>query len=218
MKTVCLLSGGMDSTTLLYWLRAHMHEVLPLSIWYGQRHACESQSAQRVCDAVGIPLKEVRIDIGHLLRGSSQTDPEVPVPEGSYAEENMKLTVVPNRNMVLLSVAAAYAIAQGAERVAYAAHAGDHAIYPDCRPEFVAAVRGALSLCDWHPVELYAPLMDKTKADIARIGADLGVPFELTWTCYKGGGKAHCGKCGSCTERREAFQLAGVPDPTEYAS
>ena len=127
----------------------------------------------------------------------------------------MKSTVVPNRNMIMLSLAAARAIAVGADGVAYAAHSGDHAIYPDCRPEFADAVAAALRICHYTPIELERPFVDMTKADIVRLGAELGVDFSKTWSCYKGGEK-HCGKCGTCVERREAFRLAGVPDPTEY--
>lgn len=127
----------------------------------------------------------------------------------------MKKTVVPNRNMILLAVAIAKAVSVGARFVAYGAHAGDHAIYPDCRPEFVEAMKTAAGLADWTKVEILAPFIKSTKADIAKTGARLGVPFEMTWSCYKGG-EIHCGKCGTCTERREAFQLAKIDDPTKY--
>lgn len=127
----------------------------------------------------------------------------------------MKLTVVPNRNMILLALAGAWAVSTKSEAIAYAAHAGDHAIYPDCRPEFAEAMQGALLLCDWHPVRIARPFLAMSKADLVKLGAELGVPFALTWSCYKGGDK-HCGKCGTCVERREAFELAGVPDPTKY--
>ena len=150
-----------------------------------------------------------------LFGKSSLTDAETEVPEGGYREENMKSTVVPNRNMIMISVAAARAIAIGAGSVAYAAHSGDHAIYPDCRPEFADALAGALRLCHYFPIGLERPFVGMTKADIVRLGADLGVDFSKTWSCYKGG-ERHCGKCGTCAERKEAFRLAGIPDPTEY--
>jgi 7-cyano-7-deazaguanine synthase len=127
----------------------------------------------------------------------------------------MKTTVVPNRNMILLALATGHALSIGAQQVAYAAHSGDHAIYPDCRNEFADAMARAMALCDWSQVELYRPFVDWTKADIVRRGAELGVPFGQTWSCYKGGNK-HCGRCGTCIERREAFDLAGVEDPTNY--
>ena len=140
------------------------------------------------------------------------------MPEGHYAEESMKQTVVPNRNMVLLSLATAWAVATKSEAVAYAAHMGDHAIYPDCRPEFAEAMSDAMRLCDWHSIKMLRPFlypvpMDKTA--IVKLGTGLKVPFELTWSCYVGGDK-HCGRCGTCRERVESFQLAGVADPTEY--
>jgi 7-cyano-7-deazaguanine synthase len=128
----------------------------------------------------------------------------------------MRVTVVPNRNMILLAVAIGHAIASGADAVAYGAHAGDHAVYPDCRPAFAEAMAEAAGLCHYDPgVTLLRPFIDRTKADIVRLGAALGVPFALTWSCYEGGVR-HCGRCGTCVERREAFTLAGVPDPTEY--
>jgi 7-cyano-7-deazaguanine synthase len=127
----------------------------------------------------------------------------------------MKATIVPNRNMIMLAVAVGFGLANGVEEVAYAAHAGDHAIYPDCRPEFVEALNGAVALCDWRKIKLVAPFLKKTKADIVTLGDELGVPFVMTWSCYVGG-KNHCGKCGTCVERREAFDLAGIKDPTTY--
>ena len=129
----------------------------------------------------------------------------------------MKSTVVPNRNMILLSIAAGHALSIGAQQIAYAAHSGDHAIYPDCRNEFADAMAEAIRLCDWSPLELSRPFVDWSKADIVRRGAALKLPFETTWSCYKGGA-THCGRCGTCIERREAFDLAGVHDPSEYAS
>ncbi len=150
--------------------------------------------------------------------GSALTD-DVDVPHGHYAAENMAVTVVPNRNAIMLSIAYGVAVARGARIVAAAVHAGDHYVYPDCRPGFVEAFDrmqreavegfGDPSLC------LYAPFVHKTKAEIVEIGAALGVPYEDTWSCYEGG-EVHCGLCGTCNERKEAFRLAGVPDPTEY--
>ena len=128
----------------------------------------------------------------------------------------MKSTVVPNRNMILLSVATGHALSIKARQIAYAAHSGDHAIYPDCRNEFAEAMANAIMLADWEQVELIRPFVDWTKADIVRRGAELGVPFAKTWSCYKGG-DLHCGRCGTCIERREAFDLAKVIDPTPYA-
>lgn len=148
---------------------------------------------------------------GHL-RAETAADAKVPVPFGKYDEPSMKLTVVPNRNMFMLAAAGGVAIARKADRLAYGAHAGDHTIYPDCRPEFVDAMGTAFGLCDWHTLGLHAPYIDMTKGDICKRGVELRVPYEKTWTCYVGGDKP-CGQCGACTERAEAFEFAGVPDP-----
>lgn len=221
MKTVLIYSGGLDSTVLLYRLLTLQgtDSVKCLSVNYGQRHRKELVSARAICHDLGVEHQIA--DLSHLnflFAGSSQTSPEIEVPEGHYEEESMKLTVVPNRNMVLLSLATAWAVSLKYDSVAYAAHAGDHAIYPDCRPEFTAAIARATEICDWTPIKLLRPFLDPvpmSKADIARLGADLKVPMHRTWSCYKGG-TLHCGKCGTCVERREAFQLAGVPDQTIY--
>lgn len=215
-QIVAIYSGGMDSTVLLYHLKTAGYGVTALSIDYGQRHRKELDSARTICE-----LNELRHEvadlrgIAHLLGGSSLTDERIDVPEGHYADENMKVTVVPNRNMIMLSVAVGYAITLRAPYVAYGAHAGDHTIYPDCRPEFASAMSTAAMLADWHQVELLRPFIKLTKAEIAKRGSELNVPFELTWSCYKGG-NLHCGRCGTCVERREAFHLAGLVDPTEY--
>lgn len=218
MKTVAIFSGGLDSTVLLHLLLHGGDEVAALSIDYGQRHRVELGYARRTAEKLGIRHRTADLSaIAPLLAGSSQTSSEIAVPHGHYAEESMKLTVVPNRNMIMLAVAGGWAIGQQADRLAYGAHAGDHTIYPDCRPEFVAAMRAALGLADWHKTELYTPFVNQTKADIVRLGAELGVDFAATWSCYEGG-DVHCGLCGTCHERREAFALAGVPDPTIYAT
>lgn len=223
MESVVVLSGGMDSATLLYKEYAETGgNCCAISIDYGQRHAIELSRAEALCKGIGVPWQRVDLsNLASVLAGSALTSDEVPVPHGHYAEESMKATVVPNRNMILLAIATGHAISVGAKRVCYAAHSGDHAIYPDCRNEFADALAGAISLCDWHPVELSRPFVDNTKADIVAFGTTLGVPFEKTWSCYEGGqgaaGEVHCGKCGTCVERIEAFELAGIPDPTVYA-
>lgn len=206
----------MDSTVLLYHLKAAGYGVTALSIDYGQRHRKELESARAICELNGLKheIGDLR-GITHLLGGSSLTDDQIDIPEGHYADENMKVTVVPNRNMIMLSIAIGYAITLRAPYVAYGAHAGDHTIYPDCRPEFASAINTAAMLADWHQVELLRPFIRMTKAEIARRGAELNVPFEMTWSCYVGG-EFHCGKCGTCVERREAFQLAHIADPTKY--
>lgn len=217
MKTVLIYSGGLDSTVLLYHLRAAGHSVHALSVNYGQRHACELDHAADICRELQLPNPVADLSaIQPLLAGSSLTSADIEVAEGHYTEETMKSTVVPNRNMILLSIAAGHALSIGAQQIAYAAHSGDHAIYPDCRNEFADAMAAAIRLCDWSTVELSRPFVDWTKADIVRRGAELNLPFEKTWSCYKGG-EIHCGRCGTCIERREAFDLAGIADPTIYA-
>lgn len=216
-SAVAVYSGGMDSTVMLYRMRELGIEIKgALSIDYGQKHSKELEGAAAICRELGI-LHEVADlrGLSPLFGKSSLTNADEAVPEGHYEEESMKSTVVPNRNMILLSVATAWAISLKAEAVAYAAHGGDHAIYPDCREAFAKALDGAIQLCDWSMVHLYRPFVSATKAEIAGMGARLGAPLGLTWSCYKGG-ERHCGRCGTCVERREAFHLAGVADPTIY--
>ncbi len=216
MKTVALFSGGLDSTVLLYELLAAGDDLLALSVDYGQRHRVELEHAQRIAKVLNVQWEVADLSgITHLIAGSSLTSEDVAVPHGHYAAESMKQTVVPNRNMIMLSVAAGWAISQKADRVAYAAHGGDHAIYPDCRKEFTEALHNTLQLADWHQVSLYSPFVTLTKTELVRRGDLLNVDFSLTWSCYEGG-DIHCGKCGTCVERKEAFQDAGVDDVTEY--
>lgn len=213
MKTVLILSGGMDSATLLYDLLANGDEVEAIGVNYKQRHGKELACAADLCRGLGVRFDVLDLSsLAGFLTGSSQSDPSVPVPFGKYDEPSMKLTVVPNRNMFMLAAAGGVAIARKADRLAYGAHAGDHTIYPDCRPEFVAAMGKAFGLCDWHTLGLHTPYIDMTKGDICKRGVELRVPYEKTWTCYVGGDRP-CGKCGACTERAEAFEFAGVPDP-----
>lgn len=216
MDSVLCFSGGLDSTVLLYHLKYELgHRVRCLSVDYGQRHRVELRHAAEIARLANAEHKVADLSgLVSLFAGSSQTS-DVPVPEGHYAEESMKATVVPNRNMVLIALATAWAVSTKSEFVAYAAHAGDHAVYPDCRPQFADALGLAVSLCDWHTPRLSRPFVGMTKAEVVKAGADLGVPFGRTWSCYKGG-ERHCGRCGTCTERKESFQLAGVADPTGY--
>lgn len=216
MKTILIYSGGLDSTVLLFKLLREGHEVRALGINYGQRHRKELDAATAICAKLGVEYRIADLSaIRPLLGGSSQTDDSVAVPHGHYAAETMKLTVVPNRNMIMLSVAIAWAISTKSESVIYAAHGGDHAIYPDCREEFASALNTAALLADWQQVRIDRPFVRDSKASIVALGQGLSVPFAETWSCYEGGA-VHCGKCGTCVERREAFQLAGIIDPTIY--
>ena len=214
-KAVLILSGGMDSTTLLYDLigqqyrgpRGHLQ--LPPETREGDL------LRRKICKKLDIPHKIVDISVLNELAPSCLTRGQWEVPEGNYADDNMKQTVVPNRNMVFLSLAASYAIGIGAQHLFYAAHAGDHTIYPDYRPAFISAMGTAFHLCDWNDVVLEAPYRYWTKGDIVKRGLALGVDYAMTWTCYKGG-KLSCGKCGSCDERLAAFREAGATDPLDY--
>lgn len=213
---VVLLSGGLDSSVLTYALARSKRAVKALTVLYGQRHAKELESATVIAHGLGVEHRIVDLTgIRSILGASALLNGGTAIPEGHYEDESMRVTVVPNRNMLLLSIAAAWSVASGLDGVAYAAHAGDHAIYPDCRPAFAEAMEAALSLCDYRPQTLARPFVGLTKGDIVQLGSKLGVPFENTWSCYKGGAR-HCGRCGTCTERIEAFKRAGVPDPTVY--
>jgi len=215
-KTVLIYSGGLDSTVLLYDLLKSGHEVKALSVNYGQRHKKELKYAKNLCKQLNVEHHEADISaINSLLAGSSLTSPDVQVPEGHYEDESMKVTVVPNRNMIFLSIAIAWAISTGADSVSFAAHKGDHAIYKDCRVNFLKAMNHAMQISGARKVSLYTPYSLLTKTTIVKLGNLLDVPFEQTWSCYKGE-KIHCGSCGTCVERRESFELAGVTDPTIY--
>jgi len=216
-EVVCLASGGMDSSVLLHWLKANGYGVHAISIDYGQRHSRELESAKVIAATLSIPHRTVDLrSLQPLFSGSALTNSSIDVPHGHYAEESMKSTVVPNRNMIMLSVAAAWAMSLKAAHVAYAAHAGDHTIYPDCRPQFADALNTAIGLADWHTVTLLRPFIGMTKGEICAEGKRLGVNFADTWSCYEGGDQ-HCGKCGTCVERKEAFLAAGGRDPTQYS-
>jgi len=184
---------------------------------YGQRHQKEIEFARACAERLGVPCDVVDIRaVGKLLCGSALTD-DVDVPDGHYAEESMKLTIVPNRNAIMLSIAFGIGAAERADAVATAVHGGDHFIYPDCRPAFVKAFEAMQkqALDGYADIRLYAPFVNIPKSAIVTEGARHDTPFEDTWSCYKGGEK-HCGRCGTCVERREAFDLAGISDPTVY--
>ena len=217
MKLVVLLSGGLDSTTVLALAKYCGHIPHALIVDYGQRHAIELEAADRVVRHYDVPRTHVAIDPTVFMGAdSSQVGLKQAVPHGHYASENMKTTVVPNRNMLLLALAGALAESIGAEKIWYAAHAGDHPVYRDCRPEFAMAAGLALYLGTQTGVELEAPFIRLTKTEIARRAKQMRVPIELTYSCYEGK-KTHCGLCGTCVERREALREAEVPDPTPYS-
>ena len=216
MKALVLFSGGLDSTVLATQMKRDAEETRLLSINYGQRHAKELNHSQRVAKHLDLPHEILNLSqLGAILGGSSLTDKSLALPEGHYAEESMKSTVVPNRNMILLALAGGHALSLGFDTIAYAAHAGDHTIYPDCRPAFADAMDRAFGLADWNTLSLHRPFVDMTKSDLVSLGTELDAPLHLTWSCYAGN-EIHCGKCGTCVERKEAFALAKIPDPTKY--
>lgn len=219
---VAIISGGLDSTVLAYLLHRSGAMLTLLSFDYGQRHSTELTYARRTAEALNAEHHVVDLTgLLALLTGSALTDNSVDVPDGHYSDAAMRATVVPNRNAIMLDVAVARAVSAGADAVVFGAHAGDHPIYPDCRPVFLRAFEQMAVTANEgfaHPqFRVLAPFIDVVKSDIAAFGAQLGVPFADTWSCYKGGA-VHCGTCGTCVERREAFEVAGVMDPTVYGS
>ncbi len=217
LATVVIYSGGMDSYTVLHRALKEGLDVHALSFDYGQRHARELDVARRVCRELGVPHQVVDIRAIHgLIDNSALTDASRAMPEGDYAEANLTATVVPNRNMILLSLAIAKAVNIGAGRVDYGAHGGDHVLYPDCRPAFVERMNAVASIANFEAVEIHAPYLRASKAEILADGLAMGLDYANTWTCYQGGELA-CGRCGSCRERLAAFAANGVVDPLTYA-
>ena len=212
MKAIIILSGGMDSTTLLYDIINQGYEPIAISFIYGQKHYKELEAAKLTCKKLGV--EHHIMNLTEAFNGFESSLLNGDIPEGHYEDEVMKSTVVPNRNMIFLSIAAGFAISKNIKHIFYGAHAGDHAIYPDCRPEFVGAMKRVLELCHYEPVILHVPYLNIDKGDIAIKGTKLNVDYSLTWTCYNGSEKP-CGKCGACIERKEAFAKAGVEDPLE---
>lgn len=214
-KALVVLSGGLDSVTALYWANKNYEEVKAIHFNYGSKHQ-DNESLCAYWHCMHLKIECTRIDLpldvyfkSSLLKGQEE------IPEGRYDEENMKSTVVPFRNGIMLAIAGGYAESIGFDCVILGNHAGDHTIYPDCRDSFVKAFSQALKEGTWNGIELVSPFCDIRKEDIVKIGTELGIDYTKTYSCYKGHEK-HCGVCGTCTERKEAFQLARVKDPTEY--
>ena len=217
MKTIVICSGGLDSVSLAHMVAANRKLTGLVSFDYGQRHRKELDYAALCAKRLDVPHDIIDMrGIGAALTGSALTD-DVDVPDGHYAEETMRVTVVPNRNAIMLTVAYGIAAARGDQAVATAVHGGDHFIYPDCRPDFTQAFEFMqyMALDGYADVSLYTPFVHRSKADIVTEGQRHNTPFAETWSCYKGG-VHHCGRCGTCVERREAFDLAGIADPTHY--
>ena len=213
-NSVIIVSGGMDSITLLY---DHKDEIaLGISFDYGSNHnALEIPFAKMHCERLGIKHITINLDFMHQYFKSSLLDGAEAIPEGHYADDNMKSTVVPFRNGIMLSIAIGIAESNNLDQVFIANHGGDHTIYPDCRPEFINAIDAAATAGTYNNVKVVAPYTKITKSDIARIGKKLGIDYTETWSCYKGG-EVHCGKCGTCVERKEALAEAGIEDKTIY--
>lgn len=218
MKVVVLCSGGMDSVTALHWARREHDVVAAVSFEYGAKHnAREIPWAREHAAGIGVRHELITLDFMERLFASDLLKSGGAVPDGHYEEKVMKQTVVPFRNAIMLSIAGGFAESAGAEGLVIAAHGGDHAIYPDCREDFMRAMGEALRLGTYAGIRLLRPFIAMNKGEIASAGARLGVDFRRTWSCYKGGA-VHCGTCGTCVERREAFLQAGLADPTTYAS
>lgn len=215
MKTsVIIVSGGMDSITMLYDKQEEI--ALGISFDYGSNHnAKEIPLAKMHCERLGIEHITIPLDFMHQYFKSSLLQGAEAIPEGHYADDNMKSTVVPFRNGIMLAIAVGIAESRNLTKVLIANHGGDHTIYPDCRPEFISAINEAAKTGTYVNVEICAPYTNITKTDIALIGKKLGLDYTETWSCYKGGDK-HCGKCGTCVERKEALAGAGIVDTTEY--
>lgn len=212
MKSVIILSGGMDSVSLLYKLVAENKEVSAISFYYGQKHSRELEMAKLNCQKLNIHHEIVDIsNITKLISNSALTG-DIEVPKGHYEDENMKKTVVPNRNMIMASIAISYTVNIDADEIALGVHAGDHAIYPDCREIFIDALRAIAKVANYKEIGVYTPYLKIDKGDIVADGLKNGVDYSLTWTCYEGKEKP-CKECGSCSERIEAFEKNNMIDP-----
>lgn len=213
-SSAIIVSGGMDSITLLYDRKDEI--ALGISFDYGSNHnAREIPFAKMHCERLGIKHITINLDFMHQYFKSSLLDGAEAIPEGHYADDNMKSTVVPFRNGIMLAIAIGIAESNNLDQVFIANHGGDHTIYPDCRPEFINAIDAAATAGTYNNVKVIAPYTKITKSDIARIGKRLGIDYAETWSCYKGG-EVHCGKCGTCVERKEALAEAGIEDKTIY--
>lgn len=212
-KIIIITSGGADSATLLYKYVKEGYEVKALSFNYGQRHSKELDYARLTCKKLKVQHKVVDLkSINSLLQGSALTSKDIDVPEGHYAADNMKITVVSNRNMIMLSLATAYAVSLGYNYIAFGAHFGDHQIYEDCREEFVEALNKTTMIANYVPVKILAPFLNMSKTDVFKLGLELGVDFSNTWSCY-GGRKRPDLVCGTCVERTQSFYENNTTDP-----
>jgi|TARA_R110002074_G_scaffold41821_1_gene110501 7-cyano-7-deazaguanine synthase len=217
MKILQIYSGGMDSTALLYAFKKQGHIIETIWFDYGQKHKKEQLHAIQICKNLEIPFNKVDLTSLNAFLSNSSLSGDNEVPNAHYEDQEAISTIVPNRNMIMLSIASAKAINDKMDAIAFGCHYGDRVVYPDCRLEFTQALQTAISLADRHMIKLLTPFIDISKAEIVKLGNELNVPWQDTWTCYKGE-ELHCGQCPTCIERREAFYLVKINDPTIYQS
>ena len=216
-KVICIVSGGMDSVTMLYWAK-QKYEVEVINFCYGSKHnEKERPFARYHSEKLKVPYREISLDFIEKFFKSDLLKSGGEIPEGHYNNDSMKQTVVPFRNGIMLAIAVGYAESCGAKKVMLGSHKGDATTYPDCREEFTKAMSEAARLGTYEAIEVISPFNNLFKQDIAKIGSQIGIEYEKTWSCYKGE-DIHCGKCGTCVERKEAFALAGIEDKTAYKS
>jgi len=214
-KAIVVFSGGLDSTTLLHYVKSLGYEVYGISFDYNQRHKKELDYAKYWGKKLCKEFKIIDISFMKQIADNSSLLNDKEIPHDHYTNENQKITVVPNRNMIMLSIAVAWAENIKAEKVFFGPHANDYTIYPDCRPDFVDAINKASKLATYNHIKIEAPFVDIQKWQIVSLGTKLGIDYSKTWSCYEGKEK-HCGKCSACQERKETFKILGIKDPTEY--
>ncbi len=215
-SVLVVYSGGLDSYTLLNKAMKKFDRVEAITFNYGQKHNKEIEYAESNCAELNIKHEVVNLDLESILSGSALVG-DIDIPEGNYDKEKMKQTIVPNRNMIMISVAASLVIKNDIEYLWYAAHSGDHEIYPDCRPEFIDKMAAVLEICDYHKIKFEAPFQNLSKNEIVATGLSMGLDYSKTWTCYEGKEKP-CGKCSACLERALSFEANNTEDPLNVVS
>ena len=215
-SVLVVYSGGLDSYTLLNKAMKKFDRVEAITFNYGQKHNKEIEYAKSNCVELNIKHEVVNLDLENILAGSALVG-DIDIPEGNYDKEKMKQTIVPNRNMIMISVAASLVIKNDIEYLWYAAHSGDHEIYPDCRPEFIDKMAAVLEICDYHKIKFEAPFQNLSKSEIVATGLSMDLDYSKTWTCYEGKEKP-CGKCSACLERALSFEANNTEDPLNVVS
>ena len=215
-SVLVVYSGGLDSYTLLNKAMKKFDRIEAITFNYGQKHNKEIEYAKSNCVELNIKHEVVNLDLENILAGSALVG-DIDIPEGNYDKEKMKQTIVPNRNMIMISVAASLVIKNDIEYLWYAAHSGDHEIYPDCRPEFIDKMAAVLEICDYHKIKFEAPFQNLSKSEIVATGLSMDLDYSKTWTCYEGKEKP-CGKCSACLERALSFEANNTEDPLNVVS